>query len=128
MKALSIRQPWAWLIASGHKDVENRTWYTHYRGRFLIHASSRFDDAGLAWVRGNFPKIKIPTALPLGCVIGWVTLAECRPMPVSNPWAFGPFCYLLKDAELWDTPEPGPGALRFFEFELPTWREEPPHA
>lgn len=26
MKALSIKQPWAWLICKGFKDVENRTW------------------------------------------------------------------------------------------------------
>lgn len=43
MKALSIRQPWAWLIAQGIKDVENRTWATKYRGSFLIHASKNFD-------------------------------------------------------------------------------------
>lgn len=41
MKALSIRQPWAWLIVEGHKDVENRTWKTNYRGEFYIHASSQ---------------------------------------------------------------------------------------
>lgn len=43
MKALSIRQPWAWLIVEGIKDVENRTWNTNHRGRFWIHASS-FND------------------------------------------------------------------------------------
>jgi hypothetical protein len=39
VKAISIRQPWAWLIVAGHKDVENRTWRTQYRGPILIHAS-----------------------------------------------------------------------------------------
>ncbi len=39
MKALSIRQPWAWLVANGHKDIENRDWATNFRGRFLIHAA-----------------------------------------------------------------------------------------
>lgn len=29
MKALSIKQPWAWLICKGIKDVENRTWWIH---------------------------------------------------------------------------------------------------
>ena len=43
MKALSIRQPWAWLIARGVKTVENRTWATNFRGRFYIHASAKFD-------------------------------------------------------------------------------------
>lgn len=39
MKALSIRQPWAWLIVNGFKDIENRSWDTKYRGLVLIHAS-----------------------------------------------------------------------------------------
>lgn len=39
MKALSIKQPWASLIAHGIKDIENRTWKTKFRGRIYIHAS-----------------------------------------------------------------------------------------
>ena len=39
MRALSIRQPWAHLVATGSKPIENRTWSTPYRGLVLIHAS-----------------------------------------------------------------------------------------
>lgn len=39
MKVLSIRQPWAWLIVNGHKDIENRTWTTRFRGPIPIQAS-----------------------------------------------------------------------------------------
>jgi hypothetical protein len=46
MKALSIRQPWAWLVASGVKDIENRTWDTRYRGMVLIHAGKALDVDG----------------------------------------------------------------------------------
>lgn len=42
MKALSIKQPWASLIAHGIKDIENRTWKTKFRGRIYIHASGKF--------------------------------------------------------------------------------------
>lgn len=38
MPALSIRQPWAWLIIHG-KDIENRDWYTRFRGRCFVHAA-----------------------------------------------------------------------------------------
>lgn len=41
MKALSIRQPWAWLIAQGIKPVENRSWATKFRGKFLIHTGQQ---------------------------------------------------------------------------------------
>src|SRR5262249_45422591 len=60
MKALRIRQPWAWLLANGYKDIENRTWNTNFGGAFLIHAGKAFDDAGYAWVKRNFPRIPMP--------------------------------------------------------------------
>lgn len=44
MKALSLTQPWAWLVCHGGKDIENRVWNTKLRGRFLIHASKRMTD------------------------------------------------------------------------------------
>ena len=43
MKALSIKQPWAELIVSGIKDIENRTWRTNFRGRVYVHASQKYD-------------------------------------------------------------------------------------
>ena len=39
-RAISIHQPWAWLIARGYKVVENRSWKTNFRGPLLIQASS----------------------------------------------------------------------------------------
>jgi hypothetical protein len=39
VKALSLRQPWAWLVVHAGKTIENRVWNTHYRGEFLIHAA-----------------------------------------------------------------------------------------
>ena len=41
MKAFSIKQPWASLIAHGIKDIKNRTWRTHFRGKIYIHASAK---------------------------------------------------------------------------------------
>ena len=39
MKALSLRQPYADLVATGRKTIELRTWKTKHRGEFYIHAS-----------------------------------------------------------------------------------------
>lgn len=50
MKALSIKQPWAGLILLGIKPVENRTWATKYRGKFIIHAGQKVDKAMMAVV------------------------------------------------------------------------------
>lgn len=40
MKALTIKQPYAGLIVDGVKDIENRAWKTHFRGRIYIHAGA----------------------------------------------------------------------------------------
>jgi hypothetical protein len=37
--AITIRQPWAWLIVNGYKQIENRDWVTAQRGRMFIHAA-----------------------------------------------------------------------------------------
>ena len=50
MKALTVKQPYAHLICSEIKDIENRSWYTNYRGSILIHA-------GKTIVR---PKFEVP--------------------------------------------------------------------
>lgn len=39
MKVLSIKEPYATLIASGNKLIETRSWKTNYRGELFIHAS-----------------------------------------------------------------------------------------
>ncbi len=42
MKCISVKAPWAWAIAAGVKDIENRSWQTHYRGELGIHAGKSF--------------------------------------------------------------------------------------
>lgn len=40
MPALSVKQPWASMIASGEKTIETRTWWTPYRGPLAICSSA----------------------------------------------------------------------------------------
>jgi hypothetical protein len=44
MKAITIKNPWGYLCASGIKDIENRMWRTNYRGKVLIHVSAKTTD------------------------------------------------------------------------------------
>jgi hypothetical protein len=57
VKALTLRQPWAWAVLHG-KTVENRTWRMSYRGPLAIHAGARSGwDRGGEWsylVRGEW--------------------------------------------------------------------------
>ena len=41
MKAITIWQPWAFLLAMGAKQYETRSWETAYRGPIAIHAAKR---------------------------------------------------------------------------------------
>lgn len=41
LRALTVRQPWAWAIVHGGKPVENRTWEMKYRGPLWLHAGAR---------------------------------------------------------------------------------------
>lgn len=55
-KALSIKQPWAWLIVNGHKDIENRDWLKRFPKRILVHTGQSADaDAHGAMVRSRHP-------------------------------------------------------------------------
>lgn len=46
MRALTVRQPWAWAIVHGTKRVENRTQRWAYRGPLAIHAGLAWDEDG----------------------------------------------------------------------------------
>ena len=46
VRALTLRQPWAWAVAEGGKNVENRTWGTSWRGLLGVHAGSALDEWG----------------------------------------------------------------------------------
>jgi hypothetical protein len=74
MKALSIRQPWAWAIIHAGKDVENRTWNTKFRGTFAVHASAQ---AASDWEfpRGA-PKPGEKEGWVKGAIIGFVDLVD----------------------------------------------------
>ena len=43
MKVITIKEPWATLIANGYKEYEFRVWKTNYRGEILIHAGKSYD-------------------------------------------------------------------------------------
>ena len=115
--ALSIRQPWAHLIVTGQKDVENRTWSTKFRGPFAIHASKTFDREGYDWVRYNFPEIEMPLVggYRTGGVVGVATITKCVDEwdEVASPWFFGPMGFVLADAREIDFIQ-CPGKLGFF--------------
>lgn len=123
MLALSIRQPWAWLIIHGGKDIENRDWSTKFRGRVLVHASKgmtreEWSDAwNFAHGSGASPKA-IDAGLTFenvqrGGIVGSVDIVDCVTESESR-WFMGRFGFVLRN------PRPMPfvpwkGRLGFFD-------------
>ena len=126
MKCLSVKQPWAALIVSGEKDVENRSWATMYRGRVLIHASASPDRTAvlpkLTILRGATRSSKTwQTKLNAlkavtGAIIGSVELYDCVPSHPSR-WADKHYAWhwLLRDAEMFRVPMPYSGKLKLYD-------------
>ncbi|MDP3579105.1 ASCH domain-containing protein [Methyloversatilis sp.] len=119
MIALSIRQPWAWLIVAGHKDIENRDWPTTFRGDCLIHASKSATRADVEQIRDSLiaefgTDFGLPSFddLPKGGLCGIVTITGCVTAS-SSQWFVGEHGFLL------ERPRPIPfqpykGRLQFF--------------
>lgn len=116
MKTLSIQQPWAWAILFAGKDIENRDWYTSVRGPILIHAGKRYDKEGHEWMEDRFGLV-IPEALPLGGIVGSVSIIDCVTKSLSK-WFFGKFGFALSDPKALPF-FPIRGQLGFFDVQLP---------
>lgn len=98
MKALSIQQPWAWLIVMGYKDIENRSWPTTFRGSFLIHAAKKFDHAGYDWLKAQTELlIPEPDKCKRGGIVGMAEIIDCVTCH-NSLWFFGPYGFVLKNA------------------------------
>lgn len=81
---ISLWQPWASLWVGGAKMIETRGWATKFRGRLAVHAGKRIDVD--ACYREPFRRALAglefdqPADLPLGAIVGWVTISDCLEM------------------------------------------------
>ena len=105
MKAISIKQPWANMIASGEKTIETRKWFTAYRGKLLVVSSKR------------------PAIPPAGYALAIADLVDCRMMrPEDERRAC---CEPYQDAWSWFleniqpiVPKPVKGRLGLYDVEV----------
>ncbi len=118
MKALSVRQPWAWLIVHGFKDIENRTWRTGYRGPVLIHAGKKVDVEAIELIREQFPEIELPLDFETGGIVGASWIEDCVESSTS-PWFCGPCGFVLSMASPCEF-VPYRGQLGFFDVGIQT--------
>lgn len=87
MKAISIKQPWASLIATGRKTIELRSWPITYRGPLVIVSSASPD-------RAELRRFDLASA-PLGVTVAVVDVIDVRPASASDA------------AAAFSAPEPG---------------------
>lgn len=121
MKALTLHQPWASLIAVQLKTIETRSWPTKYRGPMAIHAGKRrmngVDELRLWYDNRDALESQLDTdnweTLPLGMVVATAILIDVVPtgrvgfVPPSDPWvitkgwhrASGDFDYTARQAQ-----------------------------
>ncbi len=102
MKAISIKEPWASMIANGEKTIETRTWKTNHRGKILLCASNN--------PKGEFSGTCFATA----------NLVDVRPMEKSDEIFAGckkypgAYSWILDDIQR-IKPKPTKGKLRLFD-------------
>lgn len=112
MKALSVKQPWANLIASGTKTIETRLWPTDYRGPLLIVSS------------------KAPKIYPAGYALAVAELIDCRPMTASDEQAAccarysGAFSWVMRDVRKIEI-FPVRGRLGLYDVSIPDSLDTP---
>lgn len=71
MKVITVKQPFASLIAERLKRYEFRTWRTRYRGDILIHAGKSIDKKAMEKFR------HLGLEYPTGCIIAKATITDC---------------------------------------------------
>lgn len=119
LPALSIRQPWAWLIFHAGKDIENRNWRSNFRGRVLIHAAKgmtrmEYEEARMFLVTQIRREIELPqySELQRGGIVGAVDITGCW-VKHPSPWFVGFYGFSLSNREPLPF-VPCRGALGFF--------------
>ncbi len=133
MKAITVRQPWASLIAAGYKRVETRSWATGYRGPLAIHAAkglptrTRMRTEEREFAEQERALGRLPRRIPFGAVVATVYLARVMPTESAisivsglerylGDFSPGRFAWFLEDARPLDDPAPIRGALGLWEW------------
>lgn len=122
--ALSVRQPSAWAIIHGGKDIENRSKGSIRAGRMTpgticIHAAIGLKEDEYRYIAWRMQEIGVrcppPADLPRGVIIGLVDVVEIIDQSES-PWFGGDAGLRLENPRALDHPIPAKGELGYFEW------------
>lgn len=116
-RILTVKQPWAELIASGRKPIETRSWPTRWRGIVLIHAAATTSRGSRKAYGELCSSLGLGVNLPLGQVVAIARLVDCEPYEPRHevlsccPWRPDAHAWILDDIQRLPTPFPAKGAL-----------------
>ena len=127
MKALTLTQPWASLVALGHKKVETRSWRTNYRGELAIHAAKGYPKSAREFASLEAAVGRLPERIPLSAVVCVVRLVDVQPTAEAafylsglerllGDYSPGRFAWFLEMVEVFAEPIPATGALGLWEW------------
>mgnify|MGYP000099681018 CR=1 FL=1 len=123
MKIITIKQPWAHLIAEGFKDIENRAWKTDFRGKLGIHVGKSMTDINDSLIVKLIERehIPLPSIESLknqqGFIIATVDLTRIE-RDSTNFWAIpGQFHWKLESPQKIE-PVAAIGKLGLWNFDL----------
>ena len=128
MRAITLHQPYATLIAVGIKTIETRSWFCR-PGELAIHAAKRImGDDGLHIANVASRVHSFAMCYPRGAVLATCRIDECIPTDVARdlypeqiPWGNfdnGRWAWIIKDVKQLNPQVPCRGFQRFFEVEL----------
>lgn len=116
-KVLTVRQPYASLLVSGIKDVENRSRRTNYRGTVLIHAGAKWHEImeqlpTKIWLLGSTPIeqqiVKVAGVVArsdlFGCIVGSVEIVDCVQDSPSEWAERGRWHWICRNAKVFSEP------------------------
>jgi activating signal cointegrator 1 len=88
MRALTLTQPWATLVAVGEKRVETRSWSTRYRGPIAIHAAKGINAEACEFADdlrcyNVLTRARPLSTLPRGMIVATARLVDCQPTIVA---------------------------------------------
>ncbi len=139
MKALTIWQPWASLIAAGEKKYETRSWETKYRGPIAIHSAKILFDTNSYFDRELYPfayaldlsNIHSFDTLPYGCIVATAELLNCFQVTPAlikklgltkkeiyfGDWTPGRYAWELTNVKMFENPIKVNGKQRLWNWE-----------
>ena len=120
MKAITLWQPWASLIADGRKTIETRSRPWSFIGPIAIHASKYADPVAMSHFYPHGGRI-----LPLGAVVAVAIKINCVKLPsmYATPdeygdFTFGRYGYVLANTHKLSTPSPVSGKQGIWEWSI----------